>query len=100
MAVLFKWLVILLVTLALIVFAVVNRSVVTISLFPLPYEMALPLYLFVLIFFLCGFCIAWLLVSARRAGDAMTARRYKRRIDALENELRGLRLQRASLPSS
>lgn len=94
MASLFKWLIILLLTLALIVFAVMNRGLLNISLFPLPYEISLPIYLFVLIFFLTGFGMAWLMLSARRAGDGINSRRYKRKIDALENELRGLRMQK------
>jgi len=95
MVVFFKWLFLLLLTLLLVVFIVVNRHSVAISLFPLPYEVQLPAYLFVLIFFLCGFFMSWLFMSTRRTTSSLALKQCKKRIEALENELRGLRLGRA-----
>jgi putative membrane protein len=96
MTALVKWLTLLLLTALLVLFAVVNRHDLMISLYPLPFELELPVYLFVAFFFLMGFMISWLLMSVRNATDALALRKCRKRIEALENELRGLRLGRAS----
>ena len=60
----FSWLITLPITLAVVVFAVSNRTPVEIDLFPLPWQPVLPAYLLVLasLFFgfLIGGTIAWL----------------------------------------
>ncbi len=97
---LFKWLFLLLLTALLVLFAVVNRHDMLISLYPLPYQLELPVYLFVAFFFFIGFIIAWLLITIRHTGDALALRKSRKRVEALENELRGLRIGRTSSSTS
>ncbi len=91
MLALIKWSVILAFSLVLIVLCVVNRHAMGINLYPLPYEISLPVYLFAAIFFLCGFLMAALAGGLRRTGQTLRLRNSRRRIDALENEVAGLR---------
>ncbi len=60
----FRWVLIGLVALALVVFAVDNRQTVTVSLWPLPIEASMGLYLVLLLTLLAGFLLgelaAWM----------------------------------------
>jgi uncharacterized integral membrane protein len=71
----------------LIPFAVSNRAPVSLGFWPLPFLVALPLYLLVLSLLLVGFVIgagaAWL--AGRRTRHEL--RRRRRRVEALEREL-------------
>jgi hypothetical protein len=71
----------------LILFAVSNRETISLSLWPLPFLVALPLYLpfflSLLVGILIGGCAAW--ISGSR--DRSELRRRRRRIEALEREL-------------
>jgi lipopolysaccharide assembly protein A len=71
----------------LILFAVSNRETISLSLWPLPFLVDLPLYLLfflsLLIGFLVGGCAAWI-AGGRDRGEL---RRRRRRIQALEREL-------------
>lgn len=95
-----KWLFLLVLTALLVLFAVVNRHDMLISLYPLPYQLELPVYFFVAFFFLIGFMIAWLFITVRHTGDTLALRKSRKRIEALENELRGLRIGRTSSSKS
>jgi lipopolysaccharide assembly protein A len=68
-------------------FAISNRPVVSLALWPLPFAIALPLYLLVFAALLIGFVLgaitAWLGGRHRRR----ELRRSRRRIGALEGEL-------------
>lgn len=88
---LIRWLVLLAFTVLLVSLAVVNRHLVVLSLYPIPYEIELPLYLFSVIFFLMGLLAAsssgfFLRLSRRRE-----LRKSKKQIHALESELASLR---------
>ena len=71
----------------LMLFAVSNRTPVSLGLWPLPFAAELPLYLLALGALLAGFLIGilggWLAGGSRRA----ELRRARRRIAALEREL-------------
>ena len=71
----------------LILFAVSNRGTISLSLWPLPFLVDLPLYLlfFLSLFigFLIGGCAAWI-AGGRDRGEL---RRRRRQIEALEREL-------------
>jgi lipopolysaccharide assembly protein A len=90
-----SWLISVPITLITIIFAVWNRQLVTLDLFPLPLAPELPVYLLVLgslfIGFILGGLTAW--IAAR------PARRQRRRMraesDALAREVADLRSQRA-----
>lgn len=88
---LFHWLVTAPLALALVVFAVSNRAVVTIKLWPFPFELQTELFLVVLLALLAGLAggllIAWIGGSRARR----EARAHAKRIAALEREVDGLR---------
>jgi uncharacterized integral membrane protein len=81
------WAVILIVMVALILFAVSNRESVSLALWPLPFLVDLPLYLLcfasVVAGGLIGLFAAW--VAGRRGRRELRLRR--RRIESLEREL-------------
>jgi lipopolysaccharide assembly protein A len=81
------WIVVVPVATVLALFAVSNREAVTLGLWPLPFELDLPLYLAILFALLIGFIsgvmAAWIAGRHRRREN----RRRGRRIAALETEL-------------
>ena len=83
--------VVLVAALFLIPFAVSNRAIVSLGLWPLPFLIDLPLYLLVLLLLLAGFVAgattAWM--AGRRARREL--RRGRRRVEALEGELKAAR---------
>lgn len=91
------WLIGLPVAVLAIVFAVVNRALVTVDLWPLPWTIDLPLFLMVLgalgLGLAIGGVIGWL--SAGRARSR--ARAESRRADRLENRVRALETENERL---
>ncbi len=89
------WIITIPVALVLISFAVTNRGFVTVGLWPLPFEVDLPLYLLVLgvliVGFLAGGFLSWLGGGRHRS----LARRRAERIDRLTAEVRRLRARQA-----
>ena len=87
------WAVTLVAVALLIPFAVSNRAPVSLGFWPLPFLVALPLYLLVLSLLLLGFVIgaaaAWL--AGRRTRREL--RRRRRRVETLERELVAARSQ-------
>ena len=85
------WAVIVVASSLLIAFAVSNRATVSLGLWPLPFLIDLPLYLLVLLLFLAGFVVgtatAW--IAGRRVRREL--RRRRRRVEALEGELKAAR---------
>jgi lipopolysaccharide assembly protein A len=82
------WVVIVVVSSLLIAFTVSNRGTVSLELWPLPFLVELPLYLLVLLLSLASFVIgaatAW--IGGRRVRREL--RRRRRRVEALEGELK------------
>ena len=78
------WIAVALVAAVLALFAISNREAVALGLWPLPFELDLPLYLAILgallIGFVAGVGVAWAAGRHRR-------REHRRRIAALECEL-------------
>jgi uncharacterized integral membrane protein len=83
----FRWVLIGLVAFALIVFAVDNRQVITLSLWPLPVEISTGLYLVVLLTLVVGFLLGELVAWMNGRRWRREARQRARRIEALEREL-------------
>ncbi len=85
------WAVIVVASSLLIAFAVSNRATVSLGLWPLPFLIDLPLYLLVLLLLLAGFVVgaatAW--IAGRRVRREL--RRRRRRVEALEGELKAAR---------
>jgi lipopolysaccharide assembly protein A len=83
----FRWILIGLFALALVIFAVDNRQVVTVSLWPLPIEASMSLYLVVLLTLLVGFLIGELAAWMNGHRWRREARLKAKRIAELEREL-------------
>ncbi len=83
----FRWVLIGLVALALVIFAVDNRQTVTVSLWPLPIEASIGLYLVVLLTLLVGFLIGELAAWMNGHRWRREARLKAKRIAELEREL-------------
>ena len=83
----FRWVLIGLVALALIVFAVDNRVTVTVSLWPLPIEASMGLYLVVLLTLLAGFLLGELVAWMNGHRWRREARQRQHRIEELERQL-------------
>ena len=93
------WIAILGLAIILGVFAVSNREVTSLALWPLPFVVGLPLYLMVfaavLAGFLAGALVAWM-GGARRRGEL---RRCRRRNEALARELAATQAQLNTSPA-
>ena len=87
----FKLLLITTITLLLVAFCVANRHVITLSFFPIPYELSLPTYLFTIILFLLGYAVSSLFASIKRAKQSYALSKKERTITALQNEVSGLK---------
>ena len=83
----FRWILIGLFALALVIFAVDNRQVVTVSLWPLPVEASMSLYLVVLLTLLVGFLIGELAAWMNGHRWRREARLKAKRIEELERAL-------------
>lgn len=83
----FRWVLIGLVALALIIFAIDNRQTVTVSLWPLPIEASMGLYLVVLLTLLAGFLLGELIAWMNGHHWRRQARQKTKRIEELEREL-------------
>jgi uncharacterized integral membrane protein len=87
------WIFVLIVALVLALFAVSNRAMVALGLWPVPLLVEIPLYVAVLAALALGFLIgelaAW--IAGRRW--RREARRHARRIASLEGELRATQVQ-------
>ena len=81
------WVVAGLVAFVLVLFAVSNREVVDIALWPLPVEWSMPLYLAILLILLMGLVLGGLAAWISAGRWRRETRRLRRRVDALEREL-------------
>lgn len=88
----------LLLTALLILFAVVNREFIAISLFPLPYEIALPKFLLAIMCFAAGALVGGILMSSKLHRALRVSHRSHQRAIALENELKSLHSEQHALP--
>jgi uncharacterized integral membrane protein len=79
-------------------FAVDNRAAVSLSLFPLPYSVELPIFLLVMLSFLLGAAIAAIVATTKFYRSKIQFLMANRKITALENEVGGLRAERNVLP--
>jgi uncharacterized integral membrane protein len=82
-----RWVLIGLVALALVIFAIDNRQVVTVSLWPLPIEASMGLYLVVLLTLLAGFLLGEIIAWMNGHRWRREARLKAKRIEELEREL-------------
>ena len=87
----FSWLIIALLALFSVVFAVSNRDVVTLTLWPFPFALTTQLYLVVLLTVLFGLLVGLLIGWIASWGVRRAARERARRIETLERELAAAR---------
>lgn len=85
-----------LILLAVIVFTVSNNSDVTLSLFPLPFEISLPTYLFFLLTLLLGYVAGMLSSGLKTYHFKREAKKEHRKVEALEQEVSALRAKEAT----
>lgn len=89
--------VLLLAALALLI-AASNTETVSVSLFPLPYELMMPKYLLMLAMLILGVAMGWLTTFSHTLRWRARWREQSRRTDALHNELSTLKLERLPEP--
>lgn len=85
-------------TALLLLFAMVNHEFITISLFPLSYEIELPKFLLAILCFGAGLMVGGIMMSAKMGSVIRSYKREHRRADALENEVKSLHSQQHALP--
>ncbi|PWC30984.1 LapA family protein [Azospirillum sp. TSO35-2] len=83
-----SWIVTLPVALVAILFAISNRGVVTLSLWPLPFTLDAPVYLATLAALVLGFVAGGFVVWNSQRRHRSRARRESRRVLVLERELK------------
>lgn len=88
-----KWLFLALTGLLLAAFCVVNRHLLVVSFYPLPYEAELPTYLLILLMFLAGFSASWILSRLRLLSLSHRMHRAEKRSEALQEEITRLKHQ-------
>jgi putative membrane protein len=80
-------------------FAIENRTAVSLSLFPLPYNVDMPVFLLAMLCFMFGAFLAGLVATMKFYRSKMQFLAMKRKVDALENEVGGLRAERNVIPA-
>ena len=83
-----SWIVTLPVALVAILFAISNRGIVTLSLWPLPFTLDTPVYLAALVALLLGFLAGGFIVWNSQRRHRRRARRESNRVLYLERELK------------
>ena len=71
--------------------AVGNHSEVKLTLFPFPYEIVMPVFIFAMVFFILGLLLGWLLTRIKTLKIARNHKTQTQRVGALENELIAMR---------
>jgi lipopolysaccharide assembly protein A len=82
-----------LITIALVAFAIANRDIVTVSLFPLPYTLELPKFLLALICLSLGVVLAGLVMSLKMVKVRHRYASERKKVMALENEVKGMQAE-------
>lgn len=95
----FKLLLLLIVTVAFLVFAVVNRELVAVSLFPLPYSAEIPVFILAIACFAAGALYGWLMVGMKLIRNKYMLRSEHNRVMALQNEVQALHAEQDKLPA-
>ena len=83
----FKLFLVTLITVVFVMFAVVNREVVHLSLFPLPYTAEMPAFIFAVICFSLGLIVGWIVVSLKLMKSQRLLKSQHKHVMALQNEV-------------
>lgn len=81
------------VTVIFLIFAANNHDLMNVGLFPLPYTLSLPKFLFATICFALGVVIGSFMISIRLTKTQHKYKSEHRRVMALQNEISSLRAQ-------
>ncbi len=84
-------------SLLFVVFAVANRAPVTLSFFPLTYEIVMPVFLYTMLCIAMGVVLAGMALGLRTAKARSRYKSEHQRVMALENELEGIRAEKQLL---
>ena len=95
----FRVLCVVAITVLFLVFAISNRAPVHLSLFPLPYDADLPLFLLAIACFSLGVLVGGITMGIKLSQSWRAARQEHKRAEALENELSALHGQHPSIPA-
>jgi uncharacterized integral membrane protein len=87
----FAWIVTLPIIAIVTAFAVMNRQAVAINLWPLPWDLAVPVFLLTLLLILFGFCFGVLVMWFTGARQRRQLRALKHELDDAKMELHTLR---------
>lgn len=93
--VLLRWFIYVLLLIVLVMFTVVNARMVTLSFFPLPYEVDMPFYLVMLIVFLVGVMVSNMIAYGDKAVLRSGVRKKDKAIRKLEKEIESLRKEQS-----
>ena len=77
-----------------VVFSVSNRARSELTLFPLPYAVTVPIFLFAIAVLLLGLLLGWALARLKIARTVRHDKATAARVVALENELKALRSEK------
>src|SRR5689334_17689753 len=94
---LLKWLFFLVISLILLDFSLSNHQHLTVSLFPLPFEAQMPLFLIVFSALALGIMVGSLFTYLSKLHWRKDARKFRIRADSLERELAVSKTERAAL---
>lgn len=83
-----NWALLLVVLAVCIMIAVANHEVVKFSLDPLPFDVEMPQFVIIFASFLIGLLVGGLFLTFHRLRSSYHMKKAKRRIDALETQLR------------
>lgn len=84
----FTWIITVPVAIIAVLFAISNRDLVTLNLWPLPYELTIPIFLAVLVAVVIGFLAGGLVAWTGAGRYRRAARQERARADALRAETR------------
>lgn len=94
------WIITIPFALLLLSFAISNREVVTLGLWPLPFRIDAPLYLVALLPLLLGALIGGAIVWFGRLATGMRMRRLETKLAATQKDLDGLKARQPSVPAN
>lgn len=94
-----KMLVAIFVTTLFVLFAVVNREFISISLFPLPFELELPKFLVAIICFSAGLLVGGIVMSLQLGKAKRLYKQEHKQVVALQNELKGTQAEQQIIPA-
>lgn len=92
---LLKWFFVLIMGVAVVMFAIANRSSVTLNFNPLPFTVDIPLFIIIFIGAVLGFVMGGLLASLKNLTNHRKIAKQQKQIEALEKELAALKAGQA-----